>query len=434
MRVAIEAHTAVASERALPVTRGRAPRRRARYIERTELHLRRRYILDIASMAASLPGSIVEMPEEEVGSLMLSSQHLDLQVQMARDFNERHRVDAATVIDDTNAELCPRFKQVVLLGRAFQSRAATPVLALVCFGGSFSLALQPFGPMRDDPRATEEVMEMYAVQTAMVTLGICLLALALVSAREAVIPGGALDSLGQGKVKISSQARKRLQLWSYALSFFASCSVLAGLAMTVWVFLPDTELSVSALTPFAQQVTFYSAFPHLMMCTFDVLIIPAGLGVLLSLHGAATLATDAVAEVIRKAEALDFKNMEQWAALEAGCVNLAEVIMPCVSRGWGMTVLFGFAFGWVGALLFFLTSFPAQGMAKLGQLFLCVFTALVPLAVAWPLAAVSSDCSKLLNLLNKMRLRDLSQHARLRALETAMRQLNNNRGLGFMVK
>ena len=170
-----------------------------------------------------------------------------------------------------------------------------------------------------------------------------------------------------------------------------------------------------------------------MLCVFDIVMVPIGVVVVLSLHVAATLAADNVAEVIRRAVALDFKDEGQWTALEAACINVAEVILPCVSRGWGSMVAFGFIFGWIGALFFFLSSLSVDGFQKILQLGFSVLCALVPLMVAWPLAAVSTKCHKLLNLLNTMRLKDLSQHVRLRALETAMRQLNNNKGLGFMV-
>ena len=67
------------------------------------------------------------------------------------------------------------------------------------------------------------------------------------------------------------------------------------------------------------------------------------------------------------------------------------------------------------------------------QLFAAVICALVPLAVAWPLAGTTSRCEYLLDALNRKRLEDLAYHERVEALEVALRQLNRGKGLGFML-
>lgn len=58
----------------------------------------------------------------------------------------------------------------------------------------------------------------------------------------------------------------------------------------------------------------------------------------------------------------------------------------------------------------------------------------MPVFMAWPLAATSTQCASLVELLNTQRLLNLKLHDRLQTLETALRQLNKGKGLGFMVK
>ena len=65
------------------------------------------------------------------------------------------------------------------------------------------------------------------------------------------------------------------------------------------------------------------------------------------------------------------------------------------------------------------------------HLFAAAVCSLVPLAVAWPLAGTSTACEYLLDALNRKRLEDLGHHDRVEALETALRQLNRGKGLGF---
>lgn len=52
---------------------------------------------------------------------------------------------------------------------------------------------------------------------------------------------------------------------------------------------------------------------------------------------------------------------------------------------------------------------------------------------AWPLAQTSTACSDLMDYLNAQRTQNLNLHERLSALETALRQHNKGKGLGFVV-
>lgn len=53
--------------------------------------------------------------------------------------------------------------------------------------------------------------------------------------------------------------------------------------------------------------------------------------------------------------------------------------------------------------------------------------------IAWPLAQTSTACSDLMDYLNIQRTQNLNLHERLSALETALRQHNKGKGLGFVV-
>ena len=75
------------------------------------------------------------------------------------------------------------------------------------------------------------------------------------SIREATVSGGALDSLGQGKVRISAKDRKHLNRVHNALSILAFM-VLTGFFMLTYLFRSDFQPDVTVMAPFPQKLTF----------------------------------------------------------------------------------------------------------------------------------------------------------------------------------
>ena len=69
---------------------------------------------------------------------------------------------------------------------------------------------------------------------------------------------------------------------------------------------------------------------------------------------------------------------------------------------------------------------PAIGFAGLVFIFL-------PFYFSYAVAQVSTKCQDLLEQLNAVRINDLGHHLRLVALETALRNLNKEQGLGIVV-
>eukprot|EP01043_Picozoa_sp_COSAG02_P016135 COSAG02_NODE_704_length_18279_cov_100.299560_3_plen_141_part_00 len=62
-----------------------------------------------------------------------------------------------------------------------------------------------------------------------------------------------------------------------------------------------------------------------------------------------------------------------------------------------------------------------------------VISAFLPCYFSHGIAKVSTSCQDLLEHLNAVRIKDLGQHPRLIALETALRNLNREQGLGIVV-
>ena len=80
--------------------------------------------------------------------------------------------------------------------------------------------------------------------------------------------------------------------------------------------------------------------------------------------------------------------------------------------------------GWISAMLLFCDGLTGRTTQLVGA---GVMT-LVSLLIAWPLAQTSTQCSNLIDHLNKQRMFNLALHERLTALETALRQHNMGKG------
>eukprot|EP01043_Picozoa_sp_COSAG02_P065530 COSAG02_NODE_9922_length_2074_cov_1.895190_2_plen_188_part_00 len=109
--------------------------------------------------------------------------------------------------------------------------------------------------------------------------------------------------------------------------------------------------------------------------------------------------------------------------------SLATDTMPFLSAGWAGIALGMWGVGWIGALLSFCEGVTGRWKPLLGA----AIAALTPLLIAWPLANTSTQSANLMDHLNMQRTLDLNLHDRLSVLETALRQSNKGRGLGFVV-
>ena len=159
---------------------------------------------------------------------------------------------------------------------------------------------------------------------------------------------------------------------------------------------------------------------------------------LFSLYLGASLAADAVDEVIQRIEELSPDHVRWEEEVEHGGVKLAEETMEWLSAGWATGVALFFAASWSLCAMDFVLFAIGRDPTKF--VLACLFAAL-PLIVCYPVAATSSKCDDLLSALNTKSLRyvaytwsaldddDTSRshrdtHLRLQALQQGLRQLN----------
>ena len=140
-------------------------------------------------------------------------------------------------------------------------------------------------------------------------------------------------------------------------------------------------------------------------------------------------------QILQLIEAVDHTTPSDraWTDVEEKCVKLADEIMPAVSNGWGtMTIIFIITYWLVGFGQF-------VSWLRYSSWFNAVFTILIfafSLLVFWPLAVTSSNCDRLMIAFNKRRLAhvgDRDAHHKILEVEIALRRLNLDQGLGFVI-
>lgn len=116
-----------------------------------------------------------------------------------------------------------------------------------------------------------------------------------------------------------------------------------------------------------------------------------------------------------------------------------------LSSGWGSGLAWLYVLCWVGltptcvaTVLLYILADPNfnDANAKMVEAFfgfLTVLVALLPLFFSLAPARISTACQGLLGQLNLVRMCDLEQHTRVEALETTLRNLNQQQGLGIVV-
>lgn len=166
---------------------------------------------------------------------------------------------------------------------------------------------------------------------------------------------------------------------------------------------------------------------------------------LLTLLVASVLGGDAVTEVINAVKSIDPPKKrdesnelrDDWARQVeekvTGHGGLIET-MDTLSTRWGGALVASLAAIFLNYFTYVLNSLHVEGWDTLT---VCIvdgfFSGLCALLLLWPLATTSTLCDDLLIALNHKRLKHLEAHERIFALETGLRQLNNDQGLGFVM-
>jgi hypothetical protein len=112
-----------------------------------------------------------------------------------------------------------------------------------------------------------------------------------------------------------------------------------------------------------------------------------------------------------------------------------------LSSGWGSGLAALYVLFWAGLAPGCLTALVLMNALSLGSSveiqavlgIISVVSILLPLYFSRSVARISTACQALLTQLNLVRMGDLSHHSRLLALETALRNLNQQQGLGIVL-
>ena len=423
---------------------------------------------DDAQLARLNTAAVAAMIDEELEAGFGSDELDRLRSQAPRTAQERRRSDlmlsvevqnavapplGVAVGEDTNAVLCPEYRAVALFGRLprwalalLQLPAAVYLVAIVkrnCFPSSAEVE-QAYAA------ASSEAWLAVMVHNLGLVAGCGLFAAMLSGLHEVSRPGGQLELLGMGNVKISARQKRNL-----GRRYVASCTLgllfcLYGVSIILTpVVDPDRTAHPDGLMPGrgwdAESVAAYASVGVAFITTISPVISLSHFSLLLG----AALASDAVDEVIQRIEELSPTDARWEEEVEQASVKLAEETMEWLSAGWAS-----------GVALFFLSPLlPCVGMVVMFAVFrhaaffvwACIL-AVLPLLVCYPLAVTSSKCDDLLSALNTKSLRYVAYtwstlddeatsrshrdtHLRLQALQQGLRQLNYDqvRRISFFV-
>ena len=262
-------------------------------------------------------------------------------------------------------------------------------------------------------------------------------------------PDGALHMLGLGTEKVSLRAKK---LVDCANMFFMICW--SGMSIVAVV-----QINAILVDPERVGMAKDSIDPNLKwdamsFCDwtgsglFNLVSAFVGPFWALSLAVAATLAYDAIAEVVNAIAQADPTNEEEWhVKVQRPTLRLAEVTMHHLSSVFATGLVGCFAGGFTGAIgsisgYFGAVAAHTEDGATSPNLYLlyATFYFAIPFCITAPLAATSTKCDELLEMLNLKRVRgiearawDADTESRLHSLERALRKMNKGRGLGFTV-
>jgi hypothetical protein len=159
-----------------------------------------------------------------------------------------------------------------------------------------------------------------------------------------------------------------------------------------------------------------------------------------SIQVAAALVTDVIQDIIEAACNLS-PDSDSWEEQVVGpALKLPRYTMTALSNGWSRGLLILFIGCWLltvaifGAALSLATGSSKDDPTRVVIVILIDFLILLlPLQMSRCVAQVSSGCDDLMNTLNDKRLDNLGDSERLRALELALKSLNNEQGLGFVI-
>eukprot|EP01046_Picozoa_sp_COSAG06_P010027 COSAG06_NODE_539_length_14478_cov_12.490716_2_plen_620_part_00 len=355
-------------------------------------------------------------------------------------------VDDEVARADTNAILCPEYRLFKVFRAILGPAISLPIVATVSILTGLSYMLVAVWAEENQSVPSETRILLWLT-------GMCSVAIVIPtvytadSIRSAIFPDGPLDYLGMGRTLISLDAKDSLDRWAVFHSVMAVLCVLSGLYTIRQPFLQDEPPFCRAVTGVCDEWNTVFVMLSLTRGLTMIVCVPIMFPGMLSLHLATALGTDAIAEAMADIRALEHDDADittatssntvlssptsatamkerEWDTAETSALELATNTMPCLSAGWSGIVVGMWGIGWISATLLFCDGLTGRTTQLVGA---GVMT-LVPLLIAWPLAQTSTQCSNLIDHLNKQRMFNLALHERLTALETALRQHNMGKG------
>jgi hypothetical protein len=337
------------------------------------------------------------------------------------------------VTKDSNAVPCPNFWLLQMMTACLTRKFCIPsfyVLSVLGVAGLFAL----YAEVKPETEAIRSALFLWYFQNVCYSIAVIVLCVALPAIRRVLLPEqGGLAQLGLHESKISEADKRYLDCWAACCSLFVLFSVLLGcFYLTVPLWDPDRKVLAD---PFNTERP-WDFVTVLHYCTVGLSCITAGpilLTALLSIQVATVLGTDAIDDVMHDLQNLSPAEQNEWAEkVEKPTIRIARHTVVLMSENWGVLVGGTCPLCWALSLSWFI-GFLRDPITKWHLLPGSFVAATLPIGVAWPLAAASTRCQKLIDELNEKVLDDLGHHRRIVALEHALRHCNRGQGLSFTV-
>ena len=346
---------------------------------------------------------------------------------------------SVAVAEDTNAVLCPEYRAVALFGKLPRWALVLlqlPVFALLVTAVKLLYVEQVYAA------ASSEASFAHTLNLSSMLVFYGPLATMLPGLHDVSRRGGQLELLGSGTVKISVRQKRHLGRWYVATCISGLFWLITGCKMALGPVLDPERAEPREIDRMLAPERGWDVDSTTLQASYGLARITISAPILslwlFSLYLGASLAADAVDEVIQRIEELSPTELRWEEEVEHGGVKLAEETMEWLSSGWATGVALFFATFWTGSAGWGVTF--AVWRRPEAFIYVCI-SAVLPLLVCYPLAVTSSKCDDLLSALNTKSLRYVAYtwsardeeavtrshrdtHLRLQALQQGLRQLN----------
>jgi hypothetical protein len=358
--------------------------------------------------------------------------------------------DRKSLEHDMDAVVCPQYRLLSLAIKFTAPWPVTPLMAVLI--GAYSCALVSYEVTHTQNSShTAAVGGMCASHIAGSVAFIYGLLQDSMTETPAIKAsrngfGTAHAKLQSGQTRISARAAARLGRANAIALLLTGASILWGAAAWLSLLL-GTEL-YSWRQPILSNFVEWDPV-YLVACVLDaacsLIVVPYILSAWpLALIVSATLIDDSVCAILQSLKTLTHdQGAEQWMReVVDPAMTLSLITLPQLSAHFKHVIVsLTTGYAMYSASHFF--TFAVSRHAK--DLLFCVAYLVFSGAALWPLAKIGSSCDDLMEALNKNRLCNMHPpgttrlhldegvaHARIFCLETGLRQLNNNGGMGFV--